>query len=215
MPHDSSNASAHAAATPPTAEHTLRGRLIPALNPCWRLWMREEGQMQLMCLAQLGLELWSVQTDGRHFYMCHDRKVRRVAADCEEVLRRELHAVRGGFVREARLRLGEAVASSVMFGGGRPAGDANAVSREVRVRQALGGLARAPLGAPGAPASSARDAAARHATAEDPTPAPSPAGGAEAPDILALPTVPAATVQVSYRRRRHVVVTAPGAAHAA
>jgi hypothetical protein len=213
MPQASSTAVLPAAKSVTAKYQTLRGRLIPALNPCWRLWMREEGPMQLMCLAQLGLELWSVQTDGQHFYMCHDRKVRRVAPDCEEALRRELHAVRGGFVREARLRLGEAMASSAIFAGGQAATESNSAPREMRVRQALGTPARQPLGSGAGTAAALTPAAADCPAVSH---ADTAAESAGAPDVGMLPAAPAAAVQVSYRRRRQVVVTtAPGAACAA
>jgi hypothetical protein len=204
------------AVLPAAKDRTIRGRLIPALNPCWRLWIREEGPMQLMCLAQFGLELWSVQTDGRHFYMCHDRKVRRVAPDCEEALRRELHAVRGGFVREVRLRLGEAMASSAMFESGRAAAESISAPREVRVRQALGGPARQPLSSGAetavAPIPAGTDV---HTAAQAATPADIATEPADSPDFSVQPAAPDAAVRVSYRRRRHVVVTTPDSAHAA
>lgn len=93
----------------------VRSRLIPALNPCWRLWLREEGPLELVCLAQMGQELWSVQTDGLNFYFCHDRTVRRVQDGCHASLRRDIQAVRAGFVRELRVFLSEAVPSQAAF----------------------------------------------------------------------------------------------------
>ena len=120
-------------------DSTVKGRLIPALNPCWRLWLREEGPLQLMCLAQLGQELWSVQTDGRSFYLCHDRKVRRVSDEFAEAMRRDLHAVRGGFVREFRIRLSAPVPSQEIFGRDRGAGPlaVTATPRDSMLREAL------------------------------------------------------------------------------
>jgi hypothetical protein len=124
------------AATAPVS--IVRGRLIPALNPCWRLWLREEGPMQLVCLAQLGLELWSVQTDGRSLYFCHDRRVRRVHEESSEALRREIHTVRNGFVREFRIGLEEARFGQEVFGR-----TSNAPSRGGPVSVALAALAQA------------------------------------------------------------------------
>jgi len=102
---------------PPAAPQwaPVRSRLIPALNPCWRLWLREEGPLELVCLAQMGQELWSVQTDGLNFYLCHDRMLRKVQDGCSAALRRDIQAVRGGFVREVRLFLAEAVSSQDAF----------------------------------------------------------------------------------------------------
>ena len=121
-----------------------------------------------------------------------------------------------GFVREARLRLGEAMASSAMFGGGRIAAEPGAIPREARVRQALGAAARLPQGS-GDMADAALDPAtmAHPDAAPATTPADIAPRGTDAPEFDALPAAPVAAVQVSYRRRRHVVVTAPGAAHAA
>lgn len=113
MKHDPSHQDSPAPATGGGA--AVRTRLIPALNPCWRLWLREEGPLELVCLAQVGLELWSVQTDGLGHYFCHNRMIRRVSQECEVALKRDIHAVRGGFVREARLHLEAQVSSNALF----------------------------------------------------------------------------------------------------
>lgn len=151
-----------------------RSRLIPALNPCWRLWLREEGPLELVCLAQMGLELWSVQTDGLNFYFCHDRMVRRVQDGCNAGLRRDIQAVRAGFVREVRLFLSEAVPSQAAFSRDR--------DRASRMLDA----AASDVSGPGADTAPTRV---------------DPGVNGAAPEPAARPPV---AVQVSYRRRRHV-----------
>ena len=164
---------------------SLRCRLIPALNPCWRLWLREEGPLELVCLAQIALELWSVQTDGTDYYFCHNRLVRKVWIGCVPSLRRDIGSVRGGFVREVRVHLGEPAASTAWFG------------RERAVR---------------AEVSPSANVAASPVHVSDPA---SVAPVLElAPESDELVRTRGAAVQVSYRRRRHVALPTPAALHA-
>jgi len=48
-------------------------RLIPVRVPYWRRYAPPLPTLRMVCLAQLGFELWSIRSDGDHCWLVHDR----------------------------------------------------------------------------------------------------------------------------------------------